>query len=329
MIDHPDPFNARAIAPETLAFNASLEAQLASVPPVHTVPPALTRQARAEGRGLFPEAGPREGSHWIAIRGAPGGPARVRMSLPGAEVRGTYLHIHGGGWTIGAPDLNDAHSQRIAAATGCRVASVHYRLAPEHPWPACADDCEAAALWALEEFGGPLLIGGESAGGHLSAVTLLRLRQRGLTGEIAGMVLNYGVYDLRLTPSMANWGDRYLVLSTPVTNWFCRNLLPGSAADRGDPAVSPLMANLTGLAPALFQVGTCDPLIDDTLFMSQRWRAAGNPVELRIYPGGVHAFDMFDLEISRASRARQDLFVNECLRKWSAETISDALPGGI
>jgi acetyl esterase/lipase len=117
------------------------------------------------------------------------------------------------------------------------VVSVQYRLAPEHRWPACAEDCEAAALWAMEEFGGPLLIGGESAGAHLSAVTLLRLKARGMAGRVAGMVLNYGVYDLRMTPSMANWGGRYLVLSTPVVAWFCDNLLPGgpqSEVRRGD-----------------------------------------------------------------------------------------------
>jgi acetyl esterase/lipase len=247
------------------------------------------------------------------------------MSLPGdaatGRPRGTYLHIHGGGWTLGTPDLYDDHNQRIAGATGCRVASVQYRLAPEHAWPACADDCEAAALWALEEFGGPLLIGGESAGAHLSAVTLLRLKARGQAGQVAGMVLNYGVYDLRLTPSMANWGERYLVLSTPVVAWFCDNLLPGHEGNRdrrGDPAISPLMADLTGLAPALFQIGTCDPLIDDTLFMSRRWEAAGNRTELAIYPGGVHAFDMFDLDIAHASRIRQDNFVNEIVRDWIA-----------
>lgn len=317
MTDPLDPFDPAAVSAETAAFNSWLEAQLASVPPVHEVALELTRKARAEGRGVFPEAGPREGSRWAAIPGAPGGPGRVRVSLPGeTPPRGTYLHIHGGGWSLGAPDLCDAHNQRIAAATGCRVASVEYRLAPEHPWPACADDCEAAARWALGEFAGPLLIGGESAGAHLAAVTLLRLKARRLTGRVAGLVLNYGIYDLRMAPAMANWGERYLVLSTPVTAWFCDNLLPRGAApgvSRADPAVSPLMADLAGLSPALFQVGTCDPLIDDSLFMSRRWQAAGNRAELAVYPGGVHAFDMFGLAIADASRARQDAFVNRCL----------------
>lgn len=293
MTDPADPFDPGAVAPETAAFNAQLEAALAELPPVHELPPELTRKARAEGRGVFPVAGPLAGSEWRGIAGAPGGPGRVRLSLPEGAPRGTYLHIHGGGWTLGCPDQYDAYNQRIARATGCRVVSVRYRLAPEHPWPACADDCEAAALWALETFGGPLLIGGESAGGHLSAVTLIRLRRRGLAGRVAGVVLNYGCFDLRMTPSMANWGERYLILSTPVTDWFVRNLLSERSA--ADPEVSPLLADLAGLPPALLQVGTCDPLLDDSLFMAARWRAAGNPAELAVYPGGVHAFDMFDL----------------------------------
>jgi acetyl esterase/lipase len=311
MTGHPNPFDPVAVTPETAAFNIWLEAELAELPPVNEVPPELTRRARAEGRGIFPLGGPLPGTDWVAIPGSPGGPARVRLSLPEAEPRGTYLHIHGGGWTLGVPDQYDQQSQRIAAATGCRVASVQYRLAPEDPWPACAEDCEAAALWALKAFDGPLVIGGESAGAHLTAVTLLRLKARGLADRVAGVVLNYGIYDLRMTPSMAGWGARYLILSTPVTDWFIGNLLPGG--DRATPDVSPLMADLSDLPPALFQVGTRDPLLDDSLFMSQRWQAAGNQAELVAYPGGTHAFDMFDLAIAKQSRARQDDFVNACL----------------
>jgi len=312
MTDHDDPFHPGAVAPETARFNAWLEAELAKIKPVHEVPPELTRKARAEGRGVFPVSGPCEGTEWLEIAGAPGGPGRARLSGPRGQARGTYLHIHGGGWTLGSPEYYDEHNQRIAAATGCRVVSVQYRRAPENPWTACADDCEAAALWALDAFDGPSVIGGESAGAHLTAVTLLRLRERGLLARVAGVVLNYGVFDLRLTPSMANWGPRYLILSTPTVAWFCGNLTADRVA-AGDPVVSPLLADLSGMPPALFQVGTCDPLLDDTLFMAQRWHAAGGRADLAVYPGGVHAYDMFDLEIARNSRDRQDRFVNQML----------------
>ena len=160
--------------------------------------------------------------------------------------------------------------------------------------------------------GGPVVIGGESAGAHLTMATFIRLAGAGLADRVAGLVLNYGVFDLRLTPSARNWGTRYLVLSTPVIDWFAANLL--GEGDRADPAVSPLLAPLPPrLPPALFQCGTADPLIDDTLFMAARWRGAGAVAEEAIHPGGVHAFDMFDLALARASHARQDAFVRACL----------------
>lgn len=304
----PDPFAPDAVSAETAEFNERLEGVLAQLPPPQTIPPAVTRAARAEGKGLFPAGGPAEGSAWRDIPGAPGGPGRVRVSrAPGGAPRGAYQHIHGGGWTFNSADLSDVANQALARDAGVDVYSAAYRLAPENRWPAAAEDCEAAALWFVENVPGPLLIGGESAGAHLAAVTLLRLKARGLADRIAGAALTYGMYDLAMTPSMRRWGDRFLVLSTPIVAWFVDNLL--GEGDRADPAVSPLNAELGGLPPALFTVGTADPLIDDTLFMAARWRAAGNRAELVIVPGGVHGFDAFDLAIAREHAARLAAFV--------------------
>ncbi|MEM8698175.1 MAG: alpha/beta hydrolase fold domain-containing protein [Pseudomonadota bacterium] len=303
------PFDHAAASAETEAFNKRLAGELVAAPRPFDLPVAVTRQARAEGKGIFPPAGPLPGSDWVEIPMAPGAAGRVRVSRPDGATRGVYLHIHGGGWTFGCPDQYDGYNQRIARATGLAVVSVQYRLAPEHPWPACAEDCEAAALWALEAFEGPMTIGGESAGGHLSVITLLRLREQGKLGRVAGAVLNYGIYDLAMTPSAKNWGESYMILSTPVIEWFSANLM-GGAEDR---EASPLGADLSGMPPALFQVGTYDPLLDDSLFMAARWQAAGARAELALAPGGVHAFDCFDLEIAREAHARQDAFLNTCL----------------
>ncbi|MEM7668763.1 MAG: alpha/beta hydrolase [Pseudomonadota bacterium] len=299
-------FDPSAVSGETADFNRTLAEKLATAPRPFEVAVEQTRAARAAGQGLFPLEGPLDGSEWIGIPGADGGPRRIRLSLPEGPPRGVYLHIHGGGWTLGNPEHLDGFSQRIARTTGLAVASVNYRLSPENRWPGCAEDCEAAAAWALETFDGPMIIGGESAGAHLSAITLLRLRGRGLRDRVGGMVLNYGQFDFALTPSVENWGDEYLILSTPVIRWFNENLMGG----QDDPEVSPLRADLRGLPPALFQVGTKDPLLDDTLFMAARWQAAGNRAELAIVPGGVHAFDCFDLAIAREAHQRQDAFVN-------------------
>ena len=297
MIDLSALLDPRAVSDETAAFNARLEAQLAGLPRPWTFPPQLVRQARAEGKGALPLLGPREGSRWQET-GAPAGPARVRISEPGGPPRGVYLHIHGGGWTIGAPDQYDAPNQTLARRTGLVVVAAAYRLAPEHPWPAQREDCLAAARWALDRWDLPLFIGGESAGGHLAVVTAIALRDAGRGARVAGLVPTYGVFDLAGTPSCLNWGERYLVLSTPLMQWFFDQVDPDGTARR-TPRCSPLRADLRDLPPALFSAGTEDPLIDDTLFMAARWQAAGNETHLSLHPGGVHGFDMFDLAIAR------------------------------
>ena len=159
--------------------------------------------------------------------------------------------------------------------------SVKYRLAPENPYPAGPDDCEAAALWIVREgtkrFGTTkLAIGGESAGAHLSAVTLLRLRDRHKLSPFSAALLNYGCFDLGMTPSARHWGDgearaQHRRRSTAFRKCF---LPPGT--DTSDPDVSPLYADLRGMPAALFSVGTRDALLDDSLFMAPRWLAAGN-----------------------------------------------------
>lgn len=314
----PFLFTEDAITAETRAFNAQFEAQLADMPATHEVPAGVTRAARDAGQGIFPSLGPLEGSHWMEIPNAPG-TGRIRISpAPTPTPSGIYMHIHGGGWTLGRPSHDDARNQAIARAANVVVASVEYRLAPEHVWPAQREDCLAAVQWLMgagaETLGSDrIVIGGESAGGHLSLATALTLRDMQRSEPVAGLVLNYGVFDLRMTPSMASWGARKLVLSTPTVEWFIDNLDPTGRQRRGA-GLSPLLAHMDRMPPALFQIGTADPLLDDTLMMASRYVTAGNDAELAVYPGGVHAFDAFqDLEISRALWARQGAFVKKLL----------------
>ena len=311
-IDLSALFDPAAIDEETAAFNARLAAELAIAPKMTNFPPDIVRASRAEGKGALPLGGPLDGSHWFDIPGAPGGPARVRISEPEGEPTGIYLHIHGGGWTLGAPEQYDASCQSMARAAGVRVISVAYRLAPEHPWPAQKIDCLAGADWVISDSDLPVVIGGESAGAHLALVTALNLRDRGLANRLAGLVLFYGCYDLRGTPSAMNWGTREMVLSTPTIKWFLDFVDPDGQA-RHRPDLSPVLADLDGLPPAAFLVGTEDPLLDDTLFLAQRWRAAGNQGHLHIYPGGIHGFDAFtdDLTIARAARGVAEAFTRD------------------
>jgi acetyl esterase/lipase len=175
-------------------------------------------------------------------------------------------------------------NSQLADALGIAVVSVDYRLAPEHPWPAAPDDCETAAVWLLENakslFGtSRLMIGGASAGANLAVTTLLRLRDRGEEAFI-GATLQFGAYDLSgMSPGGRTYADE----------WFIRAYV-GHVADRTDPDISPLYGDLRDLPPSLLVVGTLDVLLEDSLAMAARLSAAGNEVDLRVYPESVHGF---------------------------------------
>lgn len=285
------------------------------MPHLTTVTPDAARLAREEGRSIF---GSFERSPNALEREIPGAGRQIVIRIfPAAEPRGVYMHLHGGGWVLGGTHHQDPRLEQMASQAGVTVISVDYRLAPEHPYPSAPDDCEAAALWivsnAKAEFGtNRLAIGGESAGAHLAATTLLRMRDRhGFVGFAAANLV-YGIFDLRGTPSLRSWGDRNLILDTAAMRWFISNYLSeGGSPD--DPDVSPLLADLVDMPPALFTVGTEDPLLDDTLFMHARWAAAGNRAELAVYPGGCHAFDAFPLQIAEHALGRIHLFLADVL----------------
>jgi acetyl esterase/lipase len=181
----PALLDPAAVSAEIRAQNDEILAKLSALPDPWSFPPSVIRERRRQGLGPFPPLPRSPRAEVIAIPG-PAGDLPLRIIAP-REPRGIYFHVHGGGWTLGAADEQDPWLDRIADACGLTCISVEYRLAPEHPYPAAHDDCEAAALWVLGEgarrFGARLLtIGGESAGAHLAVATLVRLRERhGLT----------------------------------------------------------------------------------------------------------------------------------------------------
>lgn len=205
--------------------------------------------------------------------------------------------------------------QQLTEMVGCATVSVEYRLGPENAWPACVDDCAAAGRWVLDaaemRFGtDKIAIGGESAGAHLAATTLLSMKAEGQLDRFAGALMTYGCYDLAMTPSAANWGARNLILSTPTIDWFAKNL--NVPADQMiNPLASPLYGDLAGMPPALFQCGTYDPLSDDTTFMAARWAQAGGDARTIWYPGGVHAFDYFDTPLAAEAHGDGQAFLQE------------------
>jgi acetyl esterase len=297
---------------ETRELNTGIHKMLSAFPPTYTLPPQVIREARERGEGLWPIKRLEE----IEDRTIPGpaGDVLLRVYRP-EKVQAVYLHIHGGGFMLGRAHHSDEPCFRIANACQVATVSVDYRLAPEYPYPAGLDDCQAAALWLVEhmaeEFGTKrLLIGGESAGATLSVATMLKLRdQYDFTG-FSGAGLTYGVYDLSGTPSSRNWGEeRMLILTSRTMEWFNENYAPKE--QWRDPYISPLYADLQRMPKALFTVGTLDPLLDDSLFMASRWTAAGNEAELAVYPGGIHAFNAFPIPLAEKANNRIIDFIKE------------------
>lgn len=309
----PSVFSEAAISAEIAAQNAEIIARLKAGPDPWSLEPRVIRQARAEGKGPFPLPPKCPRAETIRIKGRHG-PIALRVIPPtGGAVMGAFLHIHGGGWVLGAPDHQDDRLERIANGLGLVVISVDYRLAPEFPYPMGPDDCEDTALWLAREgaraLGASFLaIGGESAGAHLSVVSLLRLRDlHGLTPYHAA-VLTAGCFDLGLTPSAMKATGERLILDRRDIEMFARHFLV-RGGDLKDPDISPLYADLHGMPPALFSVGTRDALIDDSLYMAARWAAAGCAAELAVFPGGCHVFQAFPSALTEASLARIDHFL--------------------
>ena len=296
MTTYPDPalLHPSSITPEIHQRNAQIAKAMAELPEWWVIGPPAFRKNQREGSGVFPPVVFSERATTRTIESG-AGPLRLREFLPSTgKPRGVYLHLHGGGWVIGGADMQDSMLLTLADHAQVAVVSVHYRLAPEHPYPAAPDDCETAALWLLDHCAAlydsdQLIIGGESAGAHLSAVTLLRLRQRLGSCPFSGANFNFGLFDMALTPSARAFGDERLFLRTIDMLQFRAAFLPGEPKLR-DPDISPLYGDLQNLCPALFTIGTRDALLDDSLFMHARWLAAGNTGQLDVYPGAPHAF---------------------------------------
>ena len=275
----PKLFTPAAVSPETRAINDAIIDAMNGLPEWWETGVQTFREQREKGEGPFPLAPKSDRARTIWIDGK-GSEVALRVIAPD-NPKGVYLHLHGGGWTLGGADQQDPLLESIAENTKN----------------------------AKTEFGSDLLtIGGESAGAHLSAVTLLRMRDRhGFTGFAAANLV-FGAYDMSMTPSQRAFGDERLILRTIDIEKFGDAFLPPDL-DRRDPDISPLYARLHDMPPALFTIGTRDALMDDSLFMYGRWIAACNKAELAVYPGGAHGFIAFPGEIATAANKRIDDFL--------------------
>ena len=311
---------------EVDSFRDEAQALLESLPPASVFSPCtdpggdLAKQV-TEARELFEERSsqsPKSASPLATDRviEGPGGDLRLRVFSPEGVTRALFLHLHAGGWILGGPEMADQQNEALARNHGLAVASVDYRLAPENPYPAAPDDCEAAAAWLLsegaEEFGAEqALIGGESSGAHLALVTANRIRDRlGLVDRLLGLNLVFGIYDLNGTPSQRDNGGRKDLLDPPGIRTFIEAFTPGmSETQRRDPDVSPLNADLSNLPQALISVGTNDHFRDDSLFLGTRLLAEEWPAELAVFPDSPHGFTALPSNMAASFQERLDSWV--------------------
>jgi len=215
----------------------------------------------------------------------------VRMYEPGPAPLATIVFFHGGGWVLGDLSGADPVCRALAVASGCSVASVAYRLAPEHPFPAAVDDAFAAVRHVAQHMapGVPVVVCGDSAGGNLA--TVVARRARDLAGPaIAYQALVYPVVDHDLDRPSYHEHSAGLLLTRRDMAWFWDRYLPDVRL-RSHPDASPLRApTLAGMPPTLILVAGYDPLRDECLAYAQALRKAGVPVTVRTHDTVGHGF---------------------------------------
>ncbi|KAL2815735.1 carboxylesterase [Aspergillus granulosus] len=283
------------------------------------------RKMRREGLNGFPKPVLNPKARTVTIAARDGHRIELRIISPSQQQsKGVWLHFHAGGFVIGSNASYDPYLTTLSDRLGLTMVSVEYRLAPENSFPKPLHDCVDAALYALTQegeqtLGAPLkILGGESAGGWLAVSTGLSLkRDYGLDVRsiLDAIVTGYGIYDMTYTPSLLEH-TRDIILSKEGMMAFVEagfGHIP--MAERKDPLVSPLYANLKGMPPALFLTGDIEPLVDDSVFMAARWCSAGNEAELCVVEGACHAFTIIRMgEVTDDGIDRIASFVNKKLK---------------
>ena len=280
-----------------------VEAAVADGPPRSSQSVAERREAYL---ALSLVAGPGPVLDQVTDRTIPGPAGGIAVRLYRNDgAHGVVVFFHGGGHTIGGLDTHDQVCRQLAAQSGATVVAVDYRLAPEHPFPAALDDAWAAVRWAdahRSELGGSadvrLVVGGDSAGGNLSAVASLLARDAGL--DVAAQLLVYPVVDMAdERPSMLENGSGY-ILDVETMDWFRKCY----AAASDDWRASPLRAaSLAGVAPALVITAEFDPLRDQGAAYAAKLAADGVEVTHTLYDGMAHTFFQLGPLVDAGARA--------------------------
>lgn len=256
--------------------------------------------------------GPRRSLAQVADRQIAG--CQVRQYDPGADAVGTLVYLHGGGWVVGDLDSHDRLCRRLAHQGRQRVVAVHYRRAPEHPFPAAIHDVVGVFRALVDERGPRVAIGGDSAGGNLAAVACHVLRDEGDPRRPAFQLLVYPATDLRRVTASHRALEHGYLLEKENLDWYQDAYQP----DVLDPRASPLLhPDLSELPPAIVVSAGFDPLRDDAeLYASALSRAGGAVDDLR-FPGQLHGFANMDGALPSADRA-VDAIVDACRARWAS-----------
>ena len=289
----------------------------AQQPPMSSMTAQDGRAASAAGLAMF-GAKPEKGVTWtnFDIPSPDGHNIPVRLYKPESQDAAApmMVYFHFGGGVIGDLETCHAFCTIIASIVKCPVLSVDYRLAPEHPHPAGYNDCRVAYEWTLKnasQHGAPAgraTVGGDSMGGHLSAVLCQDVREDGIPMPDLQLLI-YPATDLvNELPSKTVFGDTY-PLSTDTMDWFMGHFLPADM-DRSGYMVSPaLNPKLEGLPPAIIVTAGFDPLADDGPAYAQKLEAAGVSAEYKCYDSLAHGFTAFTAVVPAADKACREIAV--------------------
>jgi acetyl esterase len=299
------------------------KALLDAMPPMpdfDAIPLELIRQGMASQNALAPGAVPLQVAK-VENRTIPGPDGEIPVRIYTPEGQGPFpvlVYFHGGGFVLCDLDTHDGSCRSLCRGAQVVVVSVDYRLAPEHGFPAGPEDCYAATRWVADNAAGiggdasRIAIGGDSAGGNLTAVVALMARDR-KGPALRFQLLIYPVTDFDFgTASYRENAEGYF-LTTSMMKWFWGHYL-SDAADGASAYASPLRAeDLSGLPPALCITAGYDPLRDEGEAYAEKLRAAGNDVVLSRYPGMIHGFFGMDAVLDEAKRAIGE--ASDALRK--------------